>query len=312
MMLQITLGLVLAASAFAGWLLLSVHKGEAGAPQMLEFFKSAETAFFDVLKRQAMVLGPAALSAAALVYFLLAFFSSKGQAGAVQAGFAFLAGVFFQGLPGFAAARIFFSGVLKTAAAAKRSGAAAFTLALRAAGALSSITLASSLAGLAALFLLTGGWGDPRNVPMKIAAFCFGSAFAALFFRLAGGAYSEAAGTSAAAVTEDPSPVIAGNGARDSLSLGADIFDSASAVNLAAMALGAALAPLYGNKAVFFPLFAGAWGLAACAAGIMSARPSGEGESGNIDALDKGFAAAGVTALAGLFLGCALGLGWNM
>jgi len=309
MLLGITLGLVLAASAFAGWLLLGVSKSEAGVPETLEFSKNSAAAFFDSLKRQALVLGPASLAAAALIYFLLAFFSYKGQAGAVQAGFAFLTGVFFQGLAGFAAARIFFIGVLRTAAAAKRSGAAAFTLALRAAGAASIVTLALSLAGLAVLFLLTGGWGDARNAPLKIAAFCFGSAFAALFARLSGGSYSEAAG---AAVPGDPSAVLAGNGARDALSLGADIFDSAAAGNLAAMALGAALAPIYGGKAVFFPLFAGAWGLAACAAGIMSARASGEGESGGMDTLDKGFAAAGITALAGLFLGCALGLDGNM
>ncbi len=306
----ITLGLALAASAFAGWLLSGVYKSEAGAPETLEFSKSAAAAFIDVLKRQAMVLGAAALAAAALVYFLLAFFSSKGQAGAVQAGFAFLAGVFFQGLAGFAAAGIFFSAVLRTAAAAKRSGAAAFTLALRAAGAASITTLAFSLTGLAALFLLTGGWSDARSAPLKIAAFCFGSAFAALFVRPTGGSSSKAACASVVAAPDRT--VLAGSGARDALSLGADIFDSAAAGNLAAMALGAALAPLYGPKAVFFPLFAAAWGLAACAAGIMSARSSGEGESGNVDALDKGFAAAGITALAGLFLGCALGLDGNM
>jgi K(+)-stimulated pyrophosphate-energized sodium pump len=310
MLPQITFGIALAASAFAGWLLSGVYKSEAGAPEMLEFSKSAAASFLDVLKRQALVLGAAALAAAALVYFLLAFFSSKGQAGAVQAGFAFLAGVFSQGLAGFAAARIFFIGVLRTAAAAKRSGAAAFTLALRAAGAASIITLAFSLTGLAALFLLTGGWGDVRSAPLKIAAFCFGSAFAALFARLAGGSSLEAA--RASAVGSPDSAVLAGSGARDALSLGADIFDSAAAGNLAAMALGAALWPLYGSKAVFFPLFAAAWGLASCAAGIMSAGSSGEGESGNVDALDKGFAAAGVTALAGLFLGCALGLDGNM
>lgn len=307
----ITLGLVLAAAAFAGWLLLGVYKSEAGAPEMLELSRGAAAAFLDVLKRQALALGAAALAAAALVYFLLAFFSGKGQAGAVQAGFAFLAGVFFQGLAGFAAARFFFGAVLRTAAAAKRSGAAAFTLALRAAGAASVITLALGLAGLAALFLLSGGWGDARNAPLKIAAFCFGSAFAALFFRLAGGSYSEAVRVSGGAAPEAPA-VPAGSGARDALGLGAEIFDSAAAGNLAAMALGAALWPIYGGKAALFTLFTGAWGLAACAAGIMSAKPSGEGESGNIEALDKGFAAAGITALAGLFLGCALVLDWNM
>ena len=67
MLLGITLGLVLAASAFAGWLLLGVSKSEAGVPETLEFSKNSAAAFFDSLKRQALVLGPASLAAAALI-----------------------------------------------------------------------------------------------------------------------------------------------------------------------------------------------------------------------------------------------------
>ncbi|OGS07393.1 MAG: hypothetical protein A2270_00280 [Elusimicrobia bacterium RIFOXYA12_FULL_51_18] len=310
MFLGITIGLALSASVFAGWLLSRVSESEEGTPEMSEFSKAAEVVFLEALKKQALVLGQAALAAGALVYLVLAFFTFKGQAGAVQTGFAFLAGVLFQALAGFAAARIFFRSALKTAAAVKRSGAEAFTLALWSAGASAVITLALSLAGVTALFLLVGGWDAARNAPLKIAGFCFGSVFAALFSRLAGGLYSEAACALDSAVPENAGAVLAGNSARNAVNLGADIFDSAAAENLAAMALGAALWPVYGSKAIVFPLFARACGLAACTAGVMRAGSSGEG--GHMDALDKGFAAAGVTALAGLFLGCSLGLDGNM
>lgn len=313
----ITLGIALLAAAFAGRLLFRVFKSEAGGPDMLDLSAGAEAAFLPVLKRQGAALGAAGLAAAALIYFLLAFFTSGGQLGAVRAAFAFLTGVLFQALAGLAAARLFFSAALRTAAAVRRSGDEAFTLAVRASGASAIVTLALSLGGVAVVLLLSGGRGDMLNAPLKIAGFCLGSAFAALFLRLSGGA---------AAAT-------AGNGAMGSLSLGADLFDSASAENVAAMALGAALWPVYGPKAVIFPLFARAWGLAACAAGVMAAgpRPFGpkteaadvtpapigagdepKGGCGHMGSLDKGLAAAAGTALAGLFLGCSLGLDGNM
>ena len=138
----------------------------------------------------------------------------------------------FQGLAGFAAARIFSSAFWGRQP--RRSGPALrlYALALRAAGA-ASISLALGLAGLTVFIPAYRRLGD-ASTPLKIAAFCFGSAFAALFARLAGGSYSEAAVASA---PEDPSAILAGSGARDALSLGADIFDSAAAGNLAAMAL---------------------------------------------------------------------------
>lgn len=293
----------MAAVVFAGWLLLPVFRGGAAAPGTSERSMDLEAAFLGALRRQALVLGPAALAAGVLVYFILAFFTRGGQVGAVQAGAAFLAGVFFQTLAGFAAARIFFGCALRTAAAAKISAAGSFTLGLRVSGASAIITLALDLAGMGAVFLLVGGWDDPGSAPLKIAAFCFGSAFSALFARLAGGSYMEAAYAPGGAA-------LAGHGAMNSVNLGADIFDSAATGTLAATILGSALRPVYGPKAVYLPLFALAWGLVSCAAGIMSARPSAEGD--HVGALDKGLAAAGITALAGLFLGCCLGLDCNM
>ncbi len=302
MFLALTIGLALAALVFAITLLTLGAKKRGGAPWMLEFSEGADAALSCALREQAAVLIPAVLGVAALVFSFLFFPPSQLRGGAAQAAFSFLSGAGFHAAAAFVCSRILAGCILRTAAAANRSASEVFTLAIRMAGASSILTLAFSLAGVAGLFMLTGGWNDARGAVMKISAFCFGSAFTALFLRLSGGLWSGA-------------PAATGAGPFRDRVLGAALtgsaaFDSAAAENISAMILGAVLWPVYGPKCVIFPFFARALGLAVCAAGVMSARPSAGGDHAEL--LDKGLAAAGAAALAGLFLGCVFGLDKNM
>lgn len=133
-----------------------------------------------------------------------------------------------------------------------------------------------SLIGVTSLFLLFGG------NPNLIVGFGFGASFAALFAQLGGGIYTKAADIGAdlvgkieAGIPEDDprNPAViadkVGDNVGDVAGRGADLFESMSGENIAAMLIGFVLY-LYTNNFFFviFPLLARAVGIFATILGV--------------------------------------------
>jgi K(+)-stimulated pyrophosphate-energized sodium pump len=135
-----------------------------------------------------------------------------------------------------------------------------------------------SLLGIATLFLIFNG--DPR----LIVGFGFGASFAALFAQLGGGIYTKAADMSAdlvgkveAGIPEDdprnPAVIadLVGDNVGDIAGRGADLFESITVENIAAMLLGIAPAvyAMFGINALLFPLLARGFGLLGALVGTL-------------------------------------------
>lgn len=314
MILALSLSAGLLALAFAGWQARRLYASEAGTPELQAAAAVFRKEVIAMQGRQLAALGAASAGAAALVYAALALFGSRGHIAAVQAAVSFLCGSFAAALAGFMTGQASLLGSVKAAAGARTSVLRALAAALAggAAGAIASFSVC--LAGMGALFFLLGGLTEGRAVPLKMAGFCLGAAFSAMFFQLSGGIYAASAGgeSRGSGKSDDPAGAAAGlAGSNDAgWRQGADLFCSASVQTAAAMILGAGLWQIYGAGGVLFPLAARACGLAASVAGVLTAKgPEG---AKPMSVMNRGYAWTSGVSIAGLGLAVYFLLGGNM
>lgn len=314
MILAFALSISLLALGFAAWLARRLYAAEAGTPEMQAAAGALRKEVMSMQGRQLAALGAAGAGAAALVYAALALFGSRGHIAATQAAVSFLCGSFAAAAAGFMAAQVSLLGSVKAAAGARTSPLRALAAALAGGAAGSIAAFSVCLAGMGALFFLLRGLDAAQAAPLKMAGFCLGAAFSAMFFQLCGGIYAaSAAGESRrSGKSDDPSAAAAElAGSNDAVwRQGADLFCSASAQTAAAMILGAGLWQIYGARGVLFPLAARACGLAASVVGVLYAKcPEG---AKPMSVLNRGYAWTSGVSIAGLGLAVYFLLGGNM
>lgn len=284
------LGLValisIACMAFAGLLAQGVLSKGKASKEMEEIAHSIQEGANAFLKRQYTTIGIIAVIIAVILYAGYSFIGKPDTAFTTTTSF--LLGAFCSALAGYIGMWIAVRANLKTASNAKTDLNSALKTAFRG-GAVSGLTImALSLLGIAFLFYVFNT-NNPADTPIKLVGFGFGASLVALFAQLGGGIYTKAADVGADLVgkleanipEDDPrNPAViadlVGDNVGDCAGRGADVFESTSAENIAAMVLGVALYPAFGLAGILFPLIVGAFGLIASMIGIASvkARPN--------------------------------------
>ncbi len=197
---------------------------------------------------------------------------------------------------------------VRTAQASRISAGRALTLAFRGGAVMGLGIVAHNLVGIALLALLVGVTAqDPERVSLLV-GFGFGASVASLFAQLGGGIYTKAADVGADLVgkvevgipEDDPrnAAVIAdlvGDNVGDCAGRGADLFESGADNLVSTMIVGLSFLPVYGFKALLFPLLTRSVGALGTLVGILAVR--GEDDRSPIAALNTGLFATGIFSL---------------
>jgi K(+)-stimulated pyrophosphate-energized sodium pump len=250
------------------------------------------------MKRQYQVVAIIGIIVFAILYFFLGTLMAIG----------FAVGAIFSAIAGVIGMNVAVRSNIRTAQAAKKGLAAAFSLAFSG----GSVT-GLMVAGLA-LLAVTGFYSflnksDPNNLQPLI-ALGFGSSLISVFARLGGGIYTKSAdvGTDMVGKIEKGIPeddprnpgVIAdlvGDNVGDDAGMAADLFETYLVTAVATMILGQLTFP--GNKAVlFYPLLIGAISIIACIIGSMFVRLQGKKI---MMALYQGLGVSALLALIGFY-----------
>jgi K(+)-stimulated pyrophosphate-energized sodium pump len=300
--------LSLAAAALFG---RGVLAKDAGTPAMQVVAAAIREGAHAFLLRQYRTVTALALGVAVLVFVL---YRTSGPELAAKTTAAFVAGCVCSGAAGYWGMFVSLRTNVRVASAARTSVDDALRLALRGGAAAGLAVVSSSLLGVGALFLVFGGLASPQAVPFQLVGFAFGASFVALFAQLGGGIYTKAADVGAdlvgkveSGIPEDDArnpAVIAdlvGDNVGDCAGRGADLFESAAAENIGAMILGVALFARFGVLGVVFPIVAGAFGLLASIAGVLTVRMKNEDDD-PMTAMTRGYLVTTVLAAAGLYV----------
>jgi len=295
---------------------------DAGTPAMQRVAAAIREGAHAFMRRQYRTVTALGLGLAVLVFAL---YRTAGAELAWKATVAFVAGAFCSGAAGYWGMFVSLRANVRVANAARASLDGALRLALRSGAAAGLAVVSSSLLGVGALFVLFGGLASPREVPFQLVGFAFGASFVALFAQLGGGIYTKAADVGADLVgkvetqipeddARNPAVIadLVGDNVGDCAGRGADLFESAAAENIGAMILGVALFPRFGIAGVVFPLVAGACGLLASIAGVVTVRMKHEDDD-PMSAMTRGYLVTTVLAAAGLYVAIAAllgGSGW--
>jgi K(+)-stimulated pyrophosphate-energized sodium pump len=194
---------------------------------------------------------------------------------------AFAAGVGLSMLAAYVGMRVAVKANVRTANAARTSGAKAFVIAFRGGGVMGLLVTGLSLIGVSTLLIL---FGDPN----LIIGFGFGASLAALFAQLGGGIFTKAADIGADLVgkieqripEDDPrNPAViadlVGDNVGDCAGRGSDLFESISDDYITAMLLGSMVLSPLGVAAQVYPLLLGAAGILATIFGVFITRQWG-------------------------------------
>ncbi len=308
----VSLAAIAAAYKLARWV-LAKDMGTEAMQRISDAIKSGAEAF---MRRMNMTIAALSIVVAILIFLGYAFLEGDmGKATAMTVSF--VVGALCSGFAGYFGMFISIRSNIRVASAARRSLNEALQVALRG-GAVSGLLVVSlSLLGVGLMFAMFGGLDENRvaMVPLNIVGFGFGASFVALFAQLGGGIYTKAADVGAdlvgkveAGIPEDdprnPAVIadLVGDNVGDCAGRGADLFESISAENIGAMILGIALIPVFGIKAILFPLVAGALGLIASVIGTWTVKIRGDEDP--MKALNRGFAFTTAVAFVGFFFAC--------
>ncbi len=259
----------LIALAFAGYLSMYVLKQPTGTPRMFEIYTAIRTGARAYLKKQYTLI--VAISIVMTIIFYLAFDFGKLPLTA----FAFILGASCSLVAGWLSMEVATAANVRTAAAAESSVPKALKISFYGGLVMGLANVALSLIGVTSLYWL---YGDPG----AIVGFGFGASLSALFAQLGGGIYTKAADVGADLVgkiekgipEDDPrNPAViadnVGDNVGDVAGRGADLFESCTAENIAAMIVGLALYTATQNfYFVIFPLLARAVGIVSTLLGI--------------------------------------------
>jgi len=246
---------------------------------------------------------------------------------AVKVVGAFIFGAICSGIAGYIGMYVSIRANVRAAAAVRTDLNKGLQIAMRGGAVSGLLVVAMSLLGVGVLFLIYGGLTTPLGedyvVPLQIVGYGFGASFVALFAQLGGGIYTKAADVGAdlvgkveAGIPEDdprnPAVIadLVGDNVGDCAGRGADLFESTAAENIGAMILGMSLIPLFGAKAIIFPLLARAFGLIATIAGVYAVKLKGDEDP--MRALNRGYFVTTILAIVGFYLAVLLLLDNNL
>ncbi len=310
--LAIVIAIGVASLAVAALFARSVFLAGAGSNAMQTIACDIREGAHAFLKRQYRTVAVLAVTMAVLIFVLHVVNDTPRLA--VRMGAGLLVGAACSAAAGYWAMFVSLRANVRVASAAGASMKDALAVAVHGGAAAGLAIVATSLLGVATLFVLFGGVSAPTSVPYELVGFAFGASFVALFAQLGGGIYTKAADVGADLVgkvekgipEDDPrNPAViadlVGDNVGDCAGRGADLFESASAENIGAMILGVALFSRFGAAGVLFPLVASAFGLVASMVGVVVVRSRREGED-PISAITRGYFATTVVAAGGLFV----------
>ena len=258
--------------AFAGFIALQINKHEIGTEKMTEIYNAIRTGSKAYLYRQYKTISVIAIVLAIVLF--LAFDNPRD--GIPKVSFAFLVGAAFSLLAGYVGMDVATRANARTATAGKHGTQVPLDIAYRGGLVMGLFNVGLSLIAVSGLFYLYG-----QDISL-IVGLGFGSSLAALFAQLGGGIFTKAADVGAdlvgkveAGIPEDDprNPAViadnVGDNVGDVAGRGADLFESITAENIAAMIVGVAIASVLDNPAfVILPLLACALGLIATVLGL--------------------------------------------
>ena len=257
---------------FAAYIAYQINKYEIGDKKMTELYNAIRTGSKAYLYRQYKTISIIAIIVAIVLY--LAFDSPRD--GIPKVSFSFLLGAGFSLLAGYIGMDVATRANARTATSAKSGTETPLKIAYRGGLVMALFNVGLSLIAVSGLFYLYG-----QDITL-IVGLAFGASLAALFAQLGGGIFTKAADVGADLVgkveaglpEDDPrNPAViadnVGDNVGDVAGRGADLFESITAENIAAMIVGVVIAGLLDNpNFVMLPLLACALGLIATVVGL--------------------------------------------
>jgi len=274
---------VAAALGFAGYLVWSILKEEAGSGEVITIHEAIKVAAMAYLNRQYRTL----------LAFMVVVAVILGVAVKWQVGLSFIVGACFSAAAGYIGMTIAVRANARTATAAKHGVGKALRIAFKGGAVTGLLMVALALLGLSVFFLL---WQDP----ILFAGFGFGGSIVALFARIGGGIYTKSADVGAdlvgkveAGIPEDDprNPAViadfVGDNVGDDAGMAADLFETYAVTMIGAMLLAViptvpAFKVVEGGAAVYhwgkliYPLLLGAIALLATIVGTFAVRAGGK------------------------------------
>ncbi|HWC36123.1 MAG TPA: sodium-translocating pyrophosphatase [Mycobacteriales bacterium] len=291
------LGLVGVVAAVAVFALLAsaffarqVLAADQGTPKMQDISKAVQEGANAYLRRQFTTLAPFAVIIFALLFILPA--DTTGTR--IGRSVFFLVGAVFSAFVGFAGMTLATRANVRTAAAAKDSGAKAATrVAFRSGGTVGMLTVGLGLLGASVVTLLFN-----EHAPQVLEGFGFGAALLAMFMRVGGGIFTKAADVGADLVgkveqgipEDDPrnAATIAdnvGDNVGDCAGMAADLFESYAVTLVASLLLGQVA---FGRYGLVFPLLIPGVGVLTALLGVLVTAPR-DGDRSGLTAINRGF-----------------------
>jgi K(+)-stimulated pyrophosphate-energized sodium pump len=295
--------------SYALFILYSVQKESMGTASMREISEAIQEGAIAYMNRQYKTLAPIALVIFVILWVAEYFIHTQpgshlpvGPASAIS----FIVGALCSALAGYIGMTSTTRSNARTAEAARSHGLEKALKVSFQAGSVMGLSVAGlGLLGVSALFIIF-------KSPVIINSFAFGASLIAFFARIGGGIFTKAADVGAdlvgkveAGIPEDdprnPATIAdnVGDNVGDTAGMGADLFESYAATNIAAMLIGNAL---FGFAGIIFPLLLGAIGLIASIIGTLNVRVK---ENGNPQkALNTGLYTTNIITAIGAFFLC--------
>jgi len=278
MLLSIVFGSGLFALVFAAYLAWQVNKEELGTPKMKKIYEAIRLGSRTYLRRQYKLIVAISLVLTVLLYF--AFDYGKQP----LTSMAFMLGAVCSLVASYVSMDVATKANVRTAFAAKKNMSEPLRISFYGGLVLGLFNVGLSLLGVTGLYYLYGG------NPTLLVGFGFGASLSALFAQLGGGIYTKAADVGADLVgkleegipEDDPrNPAViadnVGDNVGDIAGRGADLFESLTGENIAAMIIGFTVYSLTGNiYFVLFPILARAVGIFATILGIPFVKAKGK------------------------------------
>ncbi|HEX9065747.1 MAG TPA: sodium-translocating pyrophosphatase [Streptosporangiaceae bacterium] len=292
------------ALAMAFWLVRQVLAASQGTAKMQEIALAVQEGAAAYLRRQFRTLGVFVV----IIFFVLLVLPADSSGVRWGRSIFFLVGAGFSALTGFTGMSLAVRGNVRVAAAARESGERQATrIAFKTGGVAGMFTVGLGLLGAAAVVLIY-----KANAPSVLEGFGFGAALLAMFMRVGGGIFTQAADVGADLVgkvekhipEDDPrnAATIAdnvGDNVGDCAGMAADLFESYSVTLVAALILGKAA---FGSQGLVFPLIVPAIGVLTAMAGIFFVSPRKNDRSG-MTAINRGFFLSAIFSLVLVVIG---------
>ncbi|RLE53133.1 MAG: hypothetical protein DRJ26_03740 [Candidatus Methanomethylicota archaeon] len=279
----------------------SIIKEDAGTPRMREIAGYIEEGANAFLKREFKTI--AYFSIPIAIILLIALWPKH------EIAVGFILGSLFSGIATYVGMKAAVKTNVRVTNAARSSATRALTLAFGGGGITGLLIVSLNLIGITILYVGFGGGPHNPEVVSELVGFGFGASLTALFAQVGGGIFTKAADVGADLVgkvevgipEDDPrNPAViadlVGDNVGDCAGRGADLFESGSDNLVCMMILGLTFLPIYGWKAVVFPLLIRSIGNLATIAGIAAVRFTSKVEP--INRINISYLTAGIISVA--------------